>query len=533
MSLRPIALLAVLLLAGLFARDAWPPDETRYADVARGMSAGEGWLIPQLQHRVYHEKPPVAFWLAAGLVKLGLPAGAAPRAASGLAALATLALLPIIATALSLSQTTASRAGWVLATSPLFLAYAQSGLLDAGATAWVTAAIAAKLARANADNRGRAWLSVCEGLALTAALLTKGPVLLLFPLGLRLGAAFARERSAASADTSDATALAVTLLTVGTWAFAAADAAGAPYVFGLSIGQVAQRITGDAPHLRPPGYLLAITLAGLLPWILLGTPLVRLRAAWRRRAGGRLGGARAALLGWIVLPLLLLSLLRTQQPHYLLPALPAFALLLGQSLGAPERWAARGAAGLAVLASAVLAIRAFAAPVFSEHPVELALAGDLPLRATCALAAVLLLGLVMPPTSARFAVWKRAVVAVSVIAMTAIIGFARLDPWLSPRELLANVAVRHARELAAPRNACSSVRIHSGRSDVVAKGAQSVARWLSAEPDRVALVWQRDLGRLAFGSMHVETIGRGHLGGRPLIALRVAQTTRPQPDRIP
>ena len=43
MSRLPLALLAALLLAGLFARDAWPPDETRAADVARAMTLGDGW----------------------------------------------------------------------------------------------------------------------------------------------------------------------------------------------------------------------------------------------------------------------------------------------------------------------------------------------------------------------------------------------------------------------------------------------------------------------------------------------------------
>ena len=531
MSHRPIALLAALLLAGLLARDAWPPDETRYADVARGMSAGEGWLVPHLHGGVYREKPPLGFWLAAGLVRLGVPVGAAPRAVSGVAALATLALLPGIAAALGLSRGTAARAGWVLATSPLFLAHAQAGLLDASAAACVTAAIAAKLARARKPAGVRALLVVLEGLALGAALLTKGPVLLLFPLGLRLGAALARERSAASTDPSDVAALAVAVCPVGAWLLAATDAAGNAYVRSITIGQALRRLTGNAPHLRPPGFLLAVMLVGLLPWTLLGVPLARLRAAWRQRAGMRPGGGHAALLGWILFPTLLLSALRTQQPHYLLPALPALALLLGQSLATPERWATRSAAALALLASGTFWLRACTATVFTGNAAEIALAADAAVRLALALAAAVLLAVVLLPPAARAAPWVRAVIGLSAIAVTALVALARLDPWMSPRALLRNDAIQRAERLAAPQSARSAVRILSGRSEVDATRRKSLGDWLAKEPGRVALVWERDLGRLALGATAVEEIGRGHLRTRPLVALRAAPATRTGAER--
>jgi len=535
---RPIALLAALLLAGLLARDAWPPDETRYADVARAMSAGDGWLVPQLQGRVYREKPPVFFWLAAGLARLGVPVQAAPRAVAGLAALATLLLLPAIAAALGLPQGAAARAGWVLTTSPVFLIYAQIGMLDTTATACVTAAIAAKLARANQPGGARALLVALEGVALGAALLTKGPVLLLFPIGLRLGAALARERSAGSADTSDVAAAGVALGCVGAWLLAAAHSAGGDYVRAISLGQALRRITGHAPHLRPPGFLLGVTLIGLLPWTLLGTPLGRLWSAWRQTVGTRPGGSHAALLGWIALPALLLSMLQTQQPHYLLPALPAIALLLGQAVTRPERWATRSTAALALLASGVLFVRAWAAPVFSGSEAELAMATDAPTRGVAALAAALLLALVLLPSAARLAPWVRAVAGVTAIAVTALFCLSRLDPWMSPRALLSSEAVARADRLAAPYLVRSIVSILSGRSEVDKTDRTTVGAWLAAEPGRVALVWEDDLGRLGHDAGaplradEVEQIGRGYVRGRPLVAVRAAGTTATEPDRI-
>ena len=531
MSHRPIALLAALLLAGLLARDAWPPDETRYADVARGMAAGEGWLVPRLQGRVYGEKPPVFFWLAAGLGRLGVSAQAAPRAVAGLAALATLLLLPGIGSALGVPRGDAARAGWVLASSPLFLVYAQVGMLDTTATACVTAAIVAKLARANRSGGVRARHAVLEGVALAAALLTKGPVLLLFPMGLRLGAALARERSAASADASDLAALGVALGSAGAWLLAVAQAVGSDYVSAITLGQALRRVTGLAPHLRPPGFLLGVTLLGLLPWTLLGVPLGRLRSAWRQRAGARLEGSRAALLGWIALPALLLSLLRTQQPHYLLPALPAIALLMGQAVTRPERWATRSAAALALLASGVLFLQSATGRVFSNSAAELAMANDLPTRGADALAASLLLALLLPP-AARLAAWARATLGVAVIAVLVLFAFSRVDPWMSPRTLLASEAVRGADRLAAPETVRSTARILSGRSEVDKTQNKTLGVWLAAGPGRVALVWEQDLERLGPAAGALERLGRGYVRGRPLLAVRATPVAATGSDRI-
>ncbi|HEY8156107.1 MAG TPA: phospholipid carrier-dependent glycosyltransferase [Myxococcota bacterium] len=538
MTQRPIALLAILLFAGLLARAAWPPDETRNADVARAIAAGDGWLVPMLHGTMYREKPPVFFWLSAAVVRLGAPVQAAPRAVAGAAALATLLLLPAIAAALGLPRAAATRAGWVLAASPLFLVYAQIGMVDTTATACVTAAIAAKLARADRAGGARALLVALEGVALAAALLTKGPVLLLFPIGLRLGAALARERSPASADRSDLAAFGLALGIGGAWLLAAANVAGSQYVQAIGPRQVFRRVTGRAPHLRPPGFLIGVTLLGLLPWLLLGAPLGRLRSRWREAGSARPGASQAALLGWILLPALLLSLLRTQQPHYLLPALPAAALLLGQAVDRPERWATRGTAALALLVSGVLLLHAIAAPLFPDAPAELASATDLATRAVAALAATLLLALVLLPAAARLAPWVRAAIGMGILAVCVLFALARLDAWMLPRALLASGAVVRADRLAAPQNVRSTVRILSGRSEVDKSVRKRIRAWLAEGPGRVALMWESEYLRLeseasvAGRESDVIEIGRGTLRGRSLVAVRAAPTPATEPDRI-
>jgi 4-amino-4-deoxy-L-arabinose transferase-like glycosyltransferase len=418
----------------------------------------------------------------------------------------------------------------VLASSPLFLVYAQIGLLDSTATFFVAAAIAAKLARAGRTGGARAGLAVLEGVALAAALLTKGPVLLLFPLGLRLGALLARERSAASADRSDLLALGVALGLAGSWLLAAAHAEGSRYVRWITLGQAVKRIAGRAPHLRPPGFLIAATLIGLLPWTLLGAPLGRLRAAWRSGTLAPPSAASAALLGWIALPALLLSLLRTQQPHYLLPALPALALALGQAVTHPERWAVRGAAALGLLASALLIARAGSTAALSSEPAEIAVAGDALVRMAALLASAILIGLVLWPAASRLAPWQRAAAGSLVVAVAALVALIRLDPWMSPRALISNPTVSRASQLSAPGSELSSVRIYSERTQVEPLPKYLLAGWLAADPGRVAIVWESELPRVG-SQAGLEEVTRGYLGGTPAVVLRAAPVGS-TPDRI-
>src|SRR6185503_8005645 len=89
----------LFFLPGLFTRGLFPPDETRYADVALAMEESGDWLVPHLHEKLYFEKPPVFFWLVAGLHQAGVPLQVAPRLISVLAAIGVLLLLPRIARA--------------------------------------------------------------------------------------------------------------------------------------------------------------------------------------------------------------------------------------------------------------------------------------------------------------------------------------------------------------------------------------------------------------------------------------------------
>lgn len=67
-------------------------NEGRYAEVAREMVLGRDWITPHLNGEVFLNKPPLTFWLAAIVFKLSGP-GEAARLVSGLATLGTALVL--------------------------------------------------------------------------------------------------------------------------------------------------------------------------------------------------------------------------------------------------------------------------------------------------------------------------------------------------------------------------------------------------------------------------------------------------------
>src|SRR4030043_2199617 len=74
--------------------DLWNPDEPRYAQVAKEMLQGEGWIIPHLNSEAYPDKTPLFFWLMAATATVtGGMTEFAARFTVDLFALLTLVLL--------------------------------------------------------------------------------------------------------------------------------------------------------------------------------------------------------------------------------------------------------------------------------------------------------------------------------------------------------------------------------------------------------------------------------------------------------
>ncbi|HET7841503.1 MAG TPA: glycosyltransferase family 39 protein, partial [Terriglobia bacterium] len=139
-----LAILAVglvfFLIPGMRTAPLLEPDEGRNAEVGREMLAGGDWITPHYNGYVYLDKPAPFFWLVAASFKLCGVSEWAARLPSGLAALATLLLVCLLARRM-FGADEAFIAGLVTATTPLFLILSRQVIFDMTLSFLVTAAL--------------------------------------------------------------------------------------------------------------------------------------------------------------------------------------------------------------------------------------------------------------------------------------------------------------------------------------------------------------------------------------------------------
>ncbi len=355
-----LACVAMVLLASIFGRPDIPIDETRYVSVAWEMWNGGDWLVMHKNGEPYHHKPPLLFWLiGAGWQLFGVN-GWWPRAISALFSLACLGLTVAIARRLwPQEEGVGERAGWLLLGTAFWLFFSTSVIFDVMLTACVLLALLAALRAWRGEGRGT-W-GLC-GLAIGLGVLAKGPVVLLHVLPPLLLAPWWGGRGRFGRAWFGGVALAV-LLGVAialAWAVPAAIQGGEEFRRAIFWGQTAGRVTGTLAHKQPFWFYLAILPLLLFPWVFWGGTWKALGVAFKDRLDP---GVRFCL-AWLLPAFVGFSLAGGKQAHYLLPLLPACALL--PALGWRRvGWIGRGAVLPLALVLAALGLLLVVAPTWA------------------------------------------------------------------------------------------------------------------------------------------------------------------------
>ena len=438
-------LVALQTLPSLSARDLTPNDEVRHADALRGVLSGEHSLVLHMGGRAYSDKPPVWFWLVAGIVRAtGLSVPSAFFLASALGAFAFAGVTWALARRLAGADPETSLGAALLALSTSTTALlAQTTRMDLAFSALIVGAEMA-LWRAWARPAPNRWPLLAAALATLAAGI-KGPL----ALGLPVVASLAwlgwagRLRRLLCRD--------VALATVGVVAVMAAYGAlvvraeGWGFLDQLLHKEVWRRAAAAGGHALPFWFYVAALPAALFPSSLLafGLPWPRYFGAARQALVHRVPGAlrarvaraRAEAGPHVYLALvaisgvLLLSALSGKLFIYLAPVLPPLAVLLAQAvrrMGPSDSRRAFDAFGWGAI---VLAVAVPFAPRFAPWSIEIP--GLLPFALVLGAggAAVLLLrrtsGLLAPAVGAVGFVLAMAV-ATRFVAGS-------LDPVMSPR----------------------------------------------------------------------------------------------------
>ena len=355
----------VLVGTALSLRPILPVDETRYVSVAWEMWVRGDFLVPHLNGVPYSDKPPLLFWL----FHLGWWLAGVndwwPRVVPALFGLANLGLTARLARRLWPERPqVALSAPAVLLGFLLWSLFTTMVMFDMLVAFCVLLAL---LGLEEAWRRGgvRPWLQV--GGALGAGILAKGPVVLVLPLAVALFAPWwGRERDGQRGNGIAlwwprlAGAVGLTAVIALAWALPAAAAGGSDYAGAILVRQTGERMVYSYAHNHPWWWYLALLPVLLYPYSL-WPPLWK--EALRRRSADP--GLRFCL-AWLVPGLVAFSLISGKQPHYLLPLMPAFALvasrLLTETGAAVRRWHLLPALSLLAVIGAALAAAPFLGP---------------------------------------------------------------------------------------------------------------------------------------------------------------------------
>ncbi len=332
-----LGLAAVLFLARLGERALWS-EEVRWAEIPREMQRTGDYFRPLFNGRPYPDKPVGSYWLVLAASRfIGGINELSARLPSAISALAAVVFLMLLARHLY-DDRVAVLAGAILATSYGFTFFARTASADAET---VTGVLAALWLFVRNDSRPGRWLFLFW-LVMAVTSLTKG--LLGFALPLLVAGVYSTWDKKVSGTFSAAEKVPDTFLSRNGWLlnrttlFAAPLAAAvymAPFLLspagpreGLAMvyRENVRRFFDPVNH-RGPVYLYAYVIFELLaPWsVLLPAALFRIRRADR------------FALAYFWSTFLLFTLSASRRSYYLLPVLPAAALLIAVTLTRPSR----------------------------------------------------------------------------------------------------------------------------------------------------------------------------------------------------
>jgi 4-amino-4-deoxy-L-arabinose transferase-like glycosyltransferase len=326
---------ASLYLPGIGRPALWEPDEGRYAEIAREMVVSGDYVTPRDNFVRYFEKPPLVYWAEAASIHLFGAGEFAVRLPVALLTAAEVAITAAIAEAM-FGATVGLAAALALALSPLVFGLARFATLDPALAFFITAAIgafyAASLAADFGSGAGRRWM-LAAAAALAMGTLCKGPVALLLGGAIALAWMILERRTAEIRRIPFLSCIAVYAAIVVPW-FAVAEARNPGFLQFFFVHEHLQRYVGSREHGWGPYFFIPIVLGGAWPWIWFA-PLGYAEAA--RRADperSRALSARRMLLVWFAIIFVFFSIPRSKLGSYILPAMPAVAILAGCGIGA-------------------------------------------------------------------------------------------------------------------------------------------------------------------------------------------------------
>ncbi|MEI7839538.1 MAG: glycosyltransferase family 39 protein [Methylococcaceae bacterium] len=328
MMIRVLILWGILIAVNVAIRPLMPIDETRYVSVAWEMWVRGDFLVPYLNGETYSHKPPLLFWLMQFSWWIFGVNDWTPRLISPLFALGSTLLSSLVARELWRERPKiAEITPLILLGSSFWLIYSTLTMFDMLLAFFVLLAIYSLLKLSHSN----AWRDVfLLGFAIGGGVFSKGPVVLLQILPVALLAPWWIQTKTADFRWRDWYLKLFTAILIGAslalaWAIPAGISGGEAYRNAIFLGQTSGRLVKSFAHQLPWFWYLERLPLLVLPWLFF-------KPLWQGAKKLTLNddGVRFCI-AWALPVFIMFSVVSGKRIHYLLPLIPALALLLARS----------------------------------------------------------------------------------------------------------------------------------------------------------------------------------------------------------
>ena len=319
-----IAICVFLFLFGLGSRALWDVDESKHSAAAKHVVESGDWVTPVYNGKAFFDKPMFFTWMVAlSFSVLGFTEFAArlPAALLGLGGV-------LVTTGLA-RRMFGARAGFssglILASSLLFLVMARTIVHDSALAFFTTLALTLFYLAVVQPQRG-AVLFLLFYFALSGAVLAKGPLGVVLPGLVIVPFLLLTRRWQLIREMRIGWGVVILLAVAGPW-YLLMNLRNEGYLWYFLIEKnFGSFVSAESTHPAPFHFYIPILLGALLPW----TAFLP-AAIWRalRRIGGEKGETFLFLLLWMAGMFLFFSAATSKLASYLLPLMPAAAILIG------------------------------------------------------------------------------------------------------------------------------------------------------------------------------------------------------------
>ena len=364
------AVIIVFYFYGLGKLPLLGPDEPRYAQVAREMFLNRDLITPTLGGHTWFEKPALLYWMIVASFKVFGVSEWSARLGPAVCGLLTIVAVWYVGRGIDKGF---AFWGVVVSASCLgLIVFSRAASFDVVITMTSTWALAFFLLHELPSTKDKRLLLAGFYLFVGLSLLAKGLVGIVIPFGVvGLYYVLRRRWPQRSVWLSLTWGLPLALLVAAIWYGPVIARNGWTFIDEFFVQHHFARFVSNKYHHPQPIYFYPIIILMLaLPWTVhLIVALVKARQ-WEWRGADGLSIVRVFSMAWLLLPIVFFSFSGSKLPGYILPALPAVALLVADRLTVTQRARWPLVIAGATIALVVIVVNFFAAPFARRESVK-------------------------------------------------------------------------------------------------------------------------------------------------------------------